>query len=66
MTRLEIFMALQDFGLTGKGAKELVNTGKHEAPFGYLTLEGATLKIKRKVSGEVVIYDLKEVNTTDN
>lgn len=63
MTRVELFLALQDFGLSGAATKKLVDTGSFDAPFGELILEGHMLTVNRK-SGEVVSYDLSEVDNS--
>ena len=60
MSRVALFLALQDFGLSGDATKVLVNTGKYDAPFGEMTLEGTKLTIKRRATDEVVVYELAE------
>lgn len=59
MSRIELFLALQDFGLSGDATKVLVNTGKYDAPFGELKLVEDKLIIHRR-TGEVAVYDLTE------
>lgn len=57
MSRIELFLALQDFGLSGDATKVLVNTGEYDAPFGELKLVEDKLIIYRR-TGEVAVYDL--------